>query len=175
VLFQVGLAGVLLRKGLDIAVYLLDGAPRKTVIFVAAAKPTTAAFMSVLEPTRQEPEHVPSPDRPDLDRDRLESRLVFGLKVLALSVFLSLAMLVSCVVGGFFVYVALDPLLAADDLAGLGFFFVPFTIFGVPSLIASARLALLQRRPWLVAALLGATFVLGTLSFAGWMVAAMGI
>lgn len=48
VLFQVGLAGVLLRQLLDIAVYLLDGTPRRTAIFVVAAVPTSAALLSVL-------------------------------------------------------------------------------------------------------------------------------
>ncbi|MEM8599066.1 MAG: hypothetical protein AAGF99_04020 [Bacteroidota bacterium] len=48
VLFQVGLLSLLIRQGLDILLYLLDGTPRRTVIFILAAIPTTAAFMSVL-------------------------------------------------------------------------------------------------------------------------------
>ena len=48
VLFQVALATVLLRQGLDIVLYLLDGTPRKTVLFVVAAVPTAGAFASVL-------------------------------------------------------------------------------------------------------------------------------
>lgn len=48
VLFQVGLAGVLIRQGLDILAHLLDRTPARTLVFVVAAVPTTAAFMSVL-------------------------------------------------------------------------------------------------------------------------------
>lgn len=48
VLYQVGIAGVLLRQVLDIVLYLLDGAPRNTVLFLVAAVPTTAALLSVL-------------------------------------------------------------------------------------------------------------------------------
>ncbi|MEO0558443.1 MAG: hypothetical protein AAF170_09685 [Bacteroidota bacterium] len=48
VLFQVGLLSLLIRQGLDIVLYLLDGMPRRTVIFVAAAIPTLAAFVGVL-------------------------------------------------------------------------------------------------------------------------------
>ena len=48
VLFQVGLASLLLRQVLDIAVYLLDGTPRRTILFVVFAIPTAAALVSVL-------------------------------------------------------------------------------------------------------------------------------
>jgi hypothetical protein len=48
VLFQVGLACVLLRQALDIVLYLLDGTPRRTALFFVAAVPTAAAFASVL-------------------------------------------------------------------------------------------------------------------------------
>ncbi|MFK7844449.1 MAG: hypothetical protein AB8G77_04040 [Rhodothermales bacterium] len=48
VLFQVGLLSVLIRQGLDILLYVLDRTPRRTILFIAAAIPTAAAFMSVL-------------------------------------------------------------------------------------------------------------------------------
>lgn len=48
VLFQVGLLSLLIRQGLDVVLYLLDGTPRRTVIFLVAAIPTAAAFVSVL-------------------------------------------------------------------------------------------------------------------------------
>jgi|GEM_PF-6139508 len=48
VLFQVGLLSVLIRQGLDTLLYLLDGTPRRTILFIVAAIPTAAAFMSVL-------------------------------------------------------------------------------------------------------------------------------
>lgn len=48
VLFQVGLASLLLRQVLDIVVYLLDGTPSRTAIFIVAAIPTTAALIGVL-------------------------------------------------------------------------------------------------------------------------------
>lgn len=48
VLFQVGLLSLLIRQGLDILLYVLDGTPRRTVVFIVAAIPTAAAFMSVL-------------------------------------------------------------------------------------------------------------------------------
>ncbi|MEM6929053.1 MAG: hypothetical protein AAF602_19095 [Myxococcota bacterium] len=48
VLFQVGLASLLLRQGLDIVVYLLDGTPSRTILFVVAAIPTTIALIGVL-------------------------------------------------------------------------------------------------------------------------------
>lgn len=47
-LFQVGLAALLLRQALDIVLYLLDGEPKKTIIFWIAAAPSVAAFVSVL-------------------------------------------------------------------------------------------------------------------------------
>ncbi|MEM8487451.1 MAG: hypothetical protein AAF564_18005 [Bacteroidota bacterium] len=48
VLFQVGLLSVLIRQGLDILLYVLDRTPQRTILFIAAAIPTAAAFMSVL-------------------------------------------------------------------------------------------------------------------------------
>lgn len=48
VLFQVGLASVLLRQALDILLYLLDGTPQRTPLFIVAAIPTAMALVSVL-------------------------------------------------------------------------------------------------------------------------------
>ncbi|MEO0606295.1 MAG: hypothetical protein AAF211_33005 [Myxococcota bacterium] len=48
VLFQVGLASLLLRQGLDIVVYLLDRTPSRTLLFIVAAIPTTIALLGVL-------------------------------------------------------------------------------------------------------------------------------
>ncbi|MEL6613993.1 MAG: hypothetical protein AAFQ53_18000 [Bacteroidota bacterium] len=48
VLFQVGLLSLLIRQGLDILLYVLDGTPRRTILFIVAAIPTAAAFVSVL-------------------------------------------------------------------------------------------------------------------------------
>ncbi len=100
---------------------------------------------------------------------------VFVAKVVALSVFISAGMLVLCVMSGLFLYIALDPLMAADDLASFMLFLFPFGFIGFPLVVAASRLTLQRRRPWLAAGFFGITFVLGTLAFAGIMVGAMGI
>ena len=98
-----------------------------------------------------------------------------GVKVIGLSVLVAGFLIPACGFGGFLLYLILEPLMPADDLASIMLFFLPFLVLGLPSVIAGARLTLLHRRSDLQVGLYGTAFLLGALGFAGFWVGAMGI